>query len=223
MTAHEPSRGRPPSRRPTVAIVVGVALVVLVLVAAVISLRSKNDPGGQQATPTTVAVPPDGESTTAPNETSAEPGASGGPATTTTTSSSVDGAPTSVVSDAGRKAAEERLVAAIPAFGPVPAGDYGPVCAELLDEAAGSAPLTDLSTFIDLLRRLDLPKLAELAPPGIRPAWAQLVELSPGAEEATRRADGAPAPEDLPPGFLAALGEVLNTVVAECPSMDTGG
>lgn len=221
MTSYEPSRARPSGRRPTAAIAVGVALAVLVLIAAVTSLR-KGDDGGENATPTTAATTLD-PGVTQPAGDGSTPLTSGGSSVpeggSTTGPSAGTPTPGRPISAQERKAAGDRLIAATPIPGAVPKGDYRPVCGELLTEIEGVVPPSDVVGFIALLKRLDLPKLATLAPAGIRSSYAELADLIPAAQAAADRAGGYPAPEDLPAGFLASLGVVLNSFAQQCPGI----
>ncbi len=202
MTSYQPARGRP-SGRPPAAVLVGVALAVLVLVAVVVSLRTKNDDGGDQAATTTSAT-----STTIAGTDGSTPGA---PTTETVPPPATPGTPD--------QAALDRLLAATPAAGPLPKGDYAPLCAELKAEltATGAvSPPTDLASFVALLRRFDLTKLARLAPPGVRQSYLDLRDALPAATAAMNAAGGAPDPSALPPRFLPAVSLLAEVALNSC-------
>jgi hypothetical protein len=198
MTSYEPARGRP-SGRPSAAVLVGVALAVLVLVAVVVSLRTKSDGGGDQAATTTTTAGTDGSS----------PGAS----TTTATPTTTEAAPPD-------KAAIDRLIAATPAPPTLPKGNYAPLCSELKIELTGGAgaipPPNDVPSFLALLGRYDLTKLAGLAPAGVRQSYLNLRDTLPEAIKVVDAAGGSPDPSTLPPRFLQSVGIVLDVSATAC-------
>jgi hypothetical protein len=112
----------------------------------------------------------------------------------------------------------EFILTALTDPGPIPAGDYGPMCTELLKNATPFGPDPTPAQLADVMRKTDLPALVGLAPAGMRPSLALLadsrtavVDVLESVSSFSELGEG-----DFPDGFWRAVGQLIQVTQARC-------